>query len=344
MRPTAFRVALFGAICAMCVVIAVGYVTLSGRSGTRTVDADQAGATSVVAVADITAAPYTIFRDTGGGDQYGRVAVSAADEPDGARATTPLRCDRVHMAAGVGMCLRAELGIFPRYEAMLFDSTFEVRHRFDIAGQPSRTQVSPDGTLAAYTVFVTGHSYADGGFSTRTAIVSAATGEEVGELEQFTVLRDGEEFDEEDFNFWGVTFTDDANRFYATLGTGDEFLLVEGDVDAREMRVIADELEGPSLSPDGTRVAYKERHVDGFGLVSWRLAVLDLATMQRWTLAETRDVDDQVEWMDDRTVMYGLDDATSFSPQTDVWTVPADGSGAPSRLIEAAWSPVVVGQ
>jgi hypothetical protein len=271
------------------------------------------------------------------------VAVSAADDPGGPRAMTPLYCDRVHMAAGVGMCLRAELGIFPRYEAMVFDDSFEVRHRFDLAGQPSRTQVAPDGTLAAYTVFVTGHSYADGGFSTRTALVDTDTGNEIAELEQFAVVRDGQEFDEEDFNFWGVTFTDDANRFYATLGTGDEFLLVEGDVAAREMQVVTDELECPSLSPDGTRVAYKERRVDGFGLVSWHLAVLDLSTMQRWTLAETRDVDDQVEWMDDRTVMYGLDDATSFSPQTDVWTVPADGAGEPSRLIGAAWSPVIAG-
>jgi hypothetical protein len=337
-RTGLFRVVLFGAVCATCAAIAVGYVAVSKRPSGHTA----AGEGGTVTVEEVTSAPFAIFRDTSGGDEYGRVAVGRTEDASGARAVTPLRCDRVHMASGMGMCLRAELGIFPRYEAMVFDDTFDVRHRFDIAGQPSRTQVAPDGSRAAYTVFVTGHSYAEGGFSTRTAIVDTTTGAEVGELEQFTVLRNGELFDEEDFNFWGVTFTADANRFYATLGTGDEFLLVEGDVAAREMRVLADELECPSLSPDGTRVAYKERHVDTFGLVSWRLAVLDLTTMQRWQLSETRDVDDQVEWVDDRTVMYGLDDPTSFSPQTDVWVVPADGSGEPARLIEAAWSPVVV--
>jgi hypothetical protein len=241
------------------------------------------------------------------------------------------------------MCLRAEPGIFPRYHASLFDEGFTVTSRFDLAGQPSRTQVAPDGSLAAYTVFVTGHSYAEGGFSTRTAIVDTATGRELTDLEQFTVWRHGEAFDREDFNFWGVTFTADANRFYATLGTGDEFLLVEGDVAAREAVVLTDDLECPSLSPDGARLAFKVRHVDSFGLVTWSLAVLDLSTMERTHLAETRNVDDQVEWLDDRTVMYGIDDRASFSPRTEVWTVPADGTGEPALLVDGAWSPVSVG-
>ena len=37
-----------------------------------------------------------------------------------------------------------------------------------------------------------------------------------------------------DFNFWGVTFARDGNRFYATLGTGGKTYLVEGDVAARQ--------------------------------------------------------------------------------------------------------------
>jgi hypothetical protein len=201
--------------------------------------------------------------------------------------------------------------------------------------------VSPDGTRAAYTVFVTGHSYAQGGFSTRTAIVDTVTGGELAELEQFRVRRDGEVFEHEDFNFWGVTFTDDPNRFYATLGTGGDHLLVEGNVATREATVITEDLECPSLSPDGTRLAFKVRHTDAVGLVTWSLAVLDLRTMERVDLTEFRNVDDQVEWLDDRTVMYGLDDRDSFSPRTEVWAVPADGSGEPRLLIDGAWSPVL---
>ena len=343
MKAMGFRVGLFVVICVACAGAAVGYVVASSRGdNTRTVVVDQAGEARPLTVDEVTAHPHLLFRDTDAGDDYGKAAVSTTSDPNGPRALTDLRCDRVAMTAGVGICLRADLGIIPKYEAMIFDSTFTVRHQFDIAGQPSRTQLSRDGTYAAYTVFVTGHSYAEGAFSTRTAIVDTAAGTELGELEQFEITKDGKVIDNQDFNFWGVTFTADPNRFYATLGTGGHLYLVEGDVAKQEARVVTTDVECPSLSPDGTRLAYKVRHDDGFGLVTWTLAVLDLETMARTDLAETRNVDDQVAWLDDDTIMYGVDDPNSFSPQTDVFTVPADGSGEPTLLVEAAWSPVVV--
>ena len=52
--------------------------------------------------------------------------------------------------------------------------------------------MSPDGRLAAMTVFVSGHSYMSANFSTRTSIVDAASGQEVvDDLEKWPVLRDG---------------------------------------------------------------------------------------------------------------------------------------------------------
>jgi hypothetical protein len=334
---------VFGIVCVACVVVAIVYVgRSSGDDTARTTTVADDGSRRPLSVDEVTAGPFLALRDTGEGDAYGSVAVVPAGDPSGARAVTPLSCDRVHMASGTGMCLRSELGVLPKYEALVFDDRFAVQHRFDLAGLPSRTQVSPDGSRAAYTVFVTGHSYADGAFSTRTAIIDTSSGAELVELEAMSVSRDGEPFAHEDFNFWGVSFTDDPNRFYATLQTQGQLYLVEGDVDAKEMRVVTGDVECPSLSPDGTRIAYKERIGGGLGPVTWRIAVLDLATGERWRLAETRDVDDQVEWLDDATVMYGIDDPNSFSPRTDVWAVPADGSGEPQRLIDAAWSPVFV--
>jgi Tol biopolymer transport system component len=107
------------------------------------------------------------------------------------------------------------------------------------------------------------------------------------------------------------------------------------------MTVIREGIECPSLSPDGTRIAFKQRSDGGFGPVTWRLAVLDLGTGAVTPLAETRNVDDQAAWLDDDTVMYGLS-RTEGSAVTDVWAVPADGTGAPLVLIEGAWSPRVV--
>jgi hypothetical protein len=69
--------------------------------------------------------------------------------------------------------------------------------------------------------------------------------------------------------------------------------------------------------------------------------VLDLATLHARTLAETRNVDDQIEWFDNEHVSYGLPESAS-SPVTDVWKVPAAGDGRPERVLTGAWSPAVV--
>jgi hypothetical protein len=60
-------------------------------------------------------------------------------------------------------------------------------------------------------------------------------------------------------------------------------------------------------------------------------------------LAETRSVDDQAEWLDDSTVLYGLPrTGQSGAATADIWAVRADGSGAPTVLVADAWSPAVV--
>ena len=100
----------------------------------------------------------------------------------------------------------------------------------------------------------------------------------IGDLEQFTIVRDGRRFKAADFNFWGVTFAaSDSNTFYATLRTGTTHYLVRGNIAERRATVIADDVECPSLSPDERRIAFKRRV--GPAASSWRLYVLDLATM-----------------------------------------------------------------
>jgi hypothetical protein len=68
---------------------------------------------------------------------------------------------------------------------------------------------------------------------------------------------------------------------------------------------------------------------------------MNLATLRSHPLAETRNVDDQVEWLDDDDVVYGLPQSQS-SPVTDIWKAPAAGGGRPARLLAGAWSPAVV--
>ena len=159
------------------------------------------------------------------------------------------------------------------------------RHRVPLTGVPSRTRVSPDGRWAAATVFEHGHSYAEDGFSTRTTIMDTATGRVYADLEQFDVERDGRRFKLPDFNFWGVTFAPDSDTFYATLSSGGVNYLVVGRVTTRRARVLRTGVECPSLSPDGTHIAYKHR----IGRDAWQLWLFDLQTgAERALSSETR--------------------------------------------------------
>jgi hypothetical protein len=285
--------------------------------------------------------PHVVFQDVRGpadDDAYARVALSRV-EGGRERVTTSLQCERVYYAAGRGLCLKAltpsrfgDLVVGrSRYEATITGPNFAPRHDVKLSGLPSRARISPDGRLGATTVFVTGHSYADeDSFSTQTVLLDMKSGKVLSDLEKdFRVIKDGKRIKEIDFNFWGVTFANRRNLFYATLGTGGKTYLLEGDVRRREARVLRERVECPSISPDNTRIAYKWREGK-----EWRLHVLDLSTMRDVALGENRSVDDQVEWLDDENILYGL--------ERDTWVIPADGTGAPRKFISRGLSPAVV--
>jgi hypothetical protein len=309
----------------------------------RPVPREAIAAAPAAAVTSAGAPPSVMFRITSLGEAHGRLGFVGLIDANHPPTVTPLRCERLHFTLDRGVCLTAERRMFASYGAVIFDGDFHPRHQLRLTGVPSRVRVAPDGRHAAITVFVSGHSYAASNFSTRTSFVDLRTGHVVVEdMERFTVRRDGDRFKAVDFNFWGVTFAHDGNRFYATLATGGATYLIEGDLALREARVLRAGVECPALSPDNTRVAFKKRTGGILSAVSWRLSVLELATGREWELAESRSVDDQVEWLDDRHVLYGLLAAPSGTPVTNVWTVPADGGGAPQLLVPAAASPVVV--
>lgn len=331
-RPIAFFL-----LCAVVAGMVAGYVAW------RRTPPSADGPAAVVPVdrAALTAAmrqPFLLFRNTDLGPQHGVVFLSPSGEPD-RRYATPLNCERVHYAAGHGVCLVAARGATTRYRAITFDDAFNEQHSLALAGVPSRVRVSPDGRRAGITVFVTGDSYATpGNFSTRSAIVDLQTGAELSQLEDYAITRDGQRFKEVDFNFWGVTFAD-QRRFYATLGTAGRTFLVSADADARTGHVVHEGVECPSLSPDGRRIAFKKRETKDSRLI-YRITVLDVATAQVLSLTEARSVDDQVEWIDDSTIVYGLPEE-SRPGSTTLWTVAADGRGTPRRLADG-WSPAAV--
>jgi hypothetical protein len=208
-------------------------------------------------------------------------------------------------------------------------------HRYTIAGVPSRTRISPDGRFAGVTAFLTGHSYAQPGqFSTAATIIDLRAGKVVGDLEKdFKVFDDGKLIGARDRNYWGLTFADDGDTFYATVATGmTNTWLIKGSIKAKRAETIHANVECPSLSPDGTRIGYKK--AVGHDPTVWRFTVLDLETGRETPTAETRPIDDQVEWLDDQHLLYRDGETT--------WVVNADGSGEPRLWMKASDSPAIV--
>src|SRR5581483_1324683 len=179
-RPK-LRLLLFAGLCAACLALGAGCAVLAAAR-TQTPAARTAGAPEFDAAAAeaLQAQPYLVFRSTARDATYGKVALAARAAPDAARVVTPLDCDRVYFAAGKGLCLTADRGVFTTYRGYIFDAHFTPGFTFPLAGLPSRARLSPDGRFAAMTVFVSGHSYADSSFSTQTTLIDTDSGTMLG--------------------------------------------------------------------------------------------------------------------------------------------------------------------
>ena len=322
-------VVLLGATAAYCVSAIVGY------QARQAVPADAQTAAFDTQVAD----DRIVFRNTTADAAYGLVASVSAADAGGSRSVSDVPCDRVYSEARSTMCLRIDRGVLTTFSANLLDAEGAVQKSWPLPGIPSRTRVSPDGERVAFTSFVTGEAYATVGFATATQI-STIDGEDFGNLEGFSFTVDGAANTAIDRNFWGVTFADDDSTFYATGATGGTTWLVRGDLEARTLTGIRPGAECPSLSPDGSRIAYK-KNVSTTGSVHWAVAVLDLTTNEETVLNDPRSIDDQVEWLDDETLLYAVP-RSGATGDSDVWSASASGGGEPALFIEHASSPSVV--
>jgi hypothetical protein len=324
---------------------AAGYVLkqASNRDKAERAAASADARTPKLDVAAVAAVPHLVARSTALGPTYGKVVLVPASAPGGPRAVTDLACDRIYADSAGGLCLAADRGAITTYSGQVLDSSLEPVGAVKITGGPSRARVSADGRYVASTVFVSGHSYTDVGFSTVTEIVDTGTGKGLGNLETWTLRKDGQPYHAVDVNYWGVTFGT-GGIFYATVGTHNTTFLVRGDIARREMTTIHENVECPSLSPDGTLIGYK-RATGSASARHWHFYVLDLATGAETPLAEARSIDDQLAWLDDSHVLYAAPRGGAGSAQTDVWVAPVPGraTGDPHILVPDAESPAAVG-
>ncbi len=199
----------------------------------------------------------------------------------------------------------------------------------ELAGLPSPVRMSADSSLVATTTFVGGNPYAQVSLSTKD-IDSAQR----DEPRDHPVLEDNSRRP-------GMTFAEDDDTFYATAASGSTTWLMRGSTKEKSMVSLRTDAECPSLSPDQARIAYKKRP-ESKARGMWRLAVLDLRTGQESLLAETRSVDDQAEWLDGNRLLDRLPGIGSEVTTSEVWVVPAFGTGATTVFIPEASSPAVV--
>jgi len=323
---------------ATAVVVAVSVAAFVVARG-QFQEQSSAQPTSTAAGSAVLSVPHITFRNATISAEYGTLAAVTLADPKGPRAFFGISCERQTSNRNGGVCVRADRGVVTSYELLTLDANLKEIGATPLNGTPSRVRMSADASLVATTTFVTGHSYADTAFVTEAIIHQ--NGQSLGNLEQWQATVDGRPLLAANRNYWGGTFAADEDTFYVTAAVGQTTWLMKGSVTKRTLTSLRTDVECPALSPDGTKLGYKKRLGNPTPGV-WRLAVLDLKTNIETILAETRNVDDQVEWLDDNHVLYQLPRSGSDATVTDIWSVPADGTGAPELLIPEGSSPAVI--
>ncbi|GAB7002807.1 PD40 domain-containing protein [Nocardioides sp. AN3] len=321
---TRLRAAVLGICVAVLVAACLGFVA-TRRAANQAAADDRS--------VDLTRSNTLVVRDLRGGASYSHLAQLDPAHPED-RTDSADVCVRVYAVRGHGVCLRPSAEAAGTFDVAFLDEHTHPTSSFPLVGVPSRTRISPDGRLFSWTVFVQGDSYNGGRFSTRSGTYDARHDDLVGTLEDWHITVEGKPYHAADLNFWGVTFAADDRTFYATMSTAGERYLVRGNLAAHTLATVHRNVECPSLSPDGSRIAFKKQIGRG-----WHFAVLDLTTGEETLLAEQRSIDDQLAWLDDETVLYGV---RRDARHADVWSVPADGSGTPTLVVPDADSPASI--
>jgi hypothetical protein len=286
-----------------------------------------------------------VFRSRQGGANDKRLAVVPLSAPEGRRNFYPLRCERIAASAMYVLCLARTNDLLQPYRMTVVDHAMREIGGDALDGIPSRARISPDEKYFATTSFVVGDSYASDVFSTRTFIGRIdKNGHTIGateNVEYYDLLLNQELYRFPDKNVWGVTFVPGQDRFFATVSMSDHRYLVDGSITGRKMVALRDNVECPSLSPDGLKIAYKKRVHDSPN-VAWRFHVLDLVSGTDRELGEERSIDDQIAWLDDQHLIYGVPRGENRD-RSDIWSAAVDG-GAPALLLRDADSPTVIGE
>ena len=140
--------------------------------------------------------------------------------------------------------------------------------------------------------------------------------------------------------YWGVTFATDEDEVYITGFFGDMPEVMHGTLNNMTIEPTGWVGSCPSLSPDGETLVFKEMTADN----NFELVAVNLETNTKHKLGETRPVDDQVEWLDNDTILYALHPEggdTAVQPEFDIWMLDIAEGSEPELFLPNANSPAV---
>lgn len=104
-RRSQARIVVFIALCVACLVVSVGAVIAARLRADDSNASALAEPPSTQSLIDASVSePHLVFLQTPG-DLYRRLGLVSLEALDGPRQLTAMRCLRVHMAAGQGLCL-----------------------------------------------------------------------------------------------------------------------------------------------------------------------------------------------------------------------------------------------
>lgn len=289
---------------------------------------------------------FVLVRAPGPTGPVDLVTFDAATHRVTRRVPVALACERLHTAGGLIACLRYNRTLSGASQVDVRDFALALTQESPIQSNAivSRTRVSADGRFVGTTVFVSGHSYAVAGqFSTMTHVWDTRRRSMALALDKVTLTHEGQVVpytSQTQLNYWGLTFDPrDADRFYVTAAIRGRPHLAVGSVARATAQTVRPDVECPSLSPDGLRIAFKKRRADGRG---WNPAVLDLASGKETVFTSARSLDDQIEWLDNDTLVYEATQTRMGGAKTDLMVRSARDPAAPERLwLEDAASPAV---